>query len=218
MKGLTLNTKNIFNYVSRMDSIKEYSLIGGTALSLQINHRLSEDLDFCKWKLSKFDKPTINISFIEKELNDIGTIYKKNILDFNQVDFIINDVKVSFYANQLYKSPIKNHILLKNNLKVADIESIGIMKLELILRRRTFKDYYDLYSILKEGVLLKNLIEGAVKYSNYNLKSKNILLFISNGSNYIKEKKFTKLSPKYDVDEKIIESFLKNAIIKEFSQ
>ncbi|MDD4116365.1 MAG: nucleotidyl transferase AbiEii/AbiGii toxin family protein, partial [Massilibacteroides sp.] len=33
-----------------MDSIKPYLLVGGTALSLQIENRLSEDLDFMRWQ------------------------------------------------------------------------------------------------------------------------------------------------------------------------
>jgi predicted nucleotidyltransferase component of viral defense system len=38
-----------------------------------------------------------------------------------------------------------------NNLYLADIESIGAMKMEAMLRRAKFRDYYDIYSILKEG-------------------------------------------------------------------
>ena len=45
MNGLTKNTEKIFEAVSLLDCIKEYTLIGGTAISLQICKRLSEDLD-----------------------------------------------------------------------------------------------------------------------------------------------------------------------------
>ena len=216
MKGLTTKTDKIFNTLSKLSSVKEFSLIGGTALSLQINHRLSEDLDFCKWKKHKNDNPTINLSLIENELNSIGTIERKNILDFNQVDYLVNGVKLSFYANKLYQSPVKKYVLVHNNIKTADIESIGIMKLELMLRRSFFKDYYDLYSILQEGVSLKHLVLGAVKYSNHILKSKNILLFITKGANYKKDNNFNDLAPKYEVDEKLISSFIKDTIRKEY--
>lgn len=90
------------------------------------------------------------------------------------------------------------------------------MKLELMLRRNFFKDYYDLYSILREGVSLKRLVHGAGKYSNHILKSKSILLFIINGTNYKKDNNFNDLSPKYEVDEKLISSFIKDTIRKEF--
>ena len=50
MKGLAEKTANIFDGISKMESIKPYTLVGGTALSLQIGARLSEDLDFMKWR------------------------------------------------------------------------------------------------------------------------------------------------------------------------
>ena len=50
MKGLTDKTYQIFESVSKMESIKPYVLVGGTALNLQIGARESEDLDFMRWK------------------------------------------------------------------------------------------------------------------------------------------------------------------------
>jgi len=48
MKGLSQQTEGIFERLSKLECIKNYTLIGGTALALQLGHRLSEDLDFCK--------------------------------------------------------------------------------------------------------------------------------------------------------------------------
>ncbi len=53
MKGLAPHTQQIFEAVSELDSIKSYLLVGGTALTLQINTRQSEDLDFMRWRTSK---------------------------------------------------------------------------------------------------------------------------------------------------------------------
>ena len=52
MKGLAPHTQQIFEAVSKLDCIKPYLLVGGTALSLQIGTRQSEDLD-----LQSFFKP-----------------------------------------------------------------------------------------------------------------------------------------------------------------
>ena len=61
MQGLTEQTNKIFEAVSLLNCIIDYTLIGGSALSLQIGKRLSEDLDFCKWSINlKTDKPTID--------------------------------------------------------------------------------------------------------------------------------------------------------------
>ena len=56
MKGLAPHTQQIFEAVSELDSIKSYLLVGGTALTLQINTRQSEDLDFMRWRTSKTEK------------------------------------------------------------------------------------------------------------------------------------------------------------------
>ena len=61
MQGLAEKTEKLFEKISNLASLKGYTLIGGTALSLQINKRLSEDLDFCKWSTNlKKDKPTVD--------------------------------------------------------------------------------------------------------------------------------------------------------------
>ena len=180
MKGINQQTEKVLRQLSQADWVKKYTLIGGTALSLQINHRISEDLDFCKWKRDKADKPVVEVGEIEPDLQAIG-ISRKNIFDFNQVDYVLqNGVKVSLYANQLYQSPVMSTSLIAGNIKVPDLVSLGAMKLELMLRRATFRDYYDIYAILKEGISLKEMVALAGKYTRHQLKSKNILSFILN--------------------------------------
>ena len=56
MDGLALKTEKLFDSVSKLDCLKPYVLAGGTALSLQLNHRQSEDLDFMKWRTTKSEK------------------------------------------------------------------------------------------------------------------------------------------------------------------
>ena len=56
MKGLAPHTRQVFEAVSKLDCIKPYLLVGGTALSLQIGTRQSEDLDFMKWRTYRDEK------------------------------------------------------------------------------------------------------------------------------------------------------------------
>ena len=70
-----------FEAVSKLDCIKPYLLVGGTALSLQMGTRQSEDLDFMKWRTSKTEKMEVAWYQIEKELAVIGDIQHKDILD-----------------------------------------------------------------------------------------------------------------------------------------
>jgi predicted nucleotidyltransferase component of viral defense system len=216
MKGLTEGAAKTLNGLSGCDFIKNYTFIGGSALAVQIEHRLSEDLDFCKWKVHEQDKPTVDLAEIETDLAQFGII-SKNIYGFNQVDYVLESgVKISFYANQLYKSPVTKTINIIGYVFAPFIETLGVMKLELMIRRASFRDYYDIYSILKEGASIEQMVYGACKYSNNTLKSKDILAFISNGENYKKESGFERLNPKYQVNEKDIEKYIKSLIEKEF--
>lgn len=217
MKGLAKNTEEIFEAVSLLNCIKDYTLIGGTAIALQIGKRSSEDLDFCKWSTNlKKDKPTVDWPQIKKELETIGKIDKLDVLGFDQVNFVVNNVKISFLTKQKNLSPVNALVPILNNIKAADLVSLGSMKVELVLRRSNFRDYYDIYSLLMEGHPLKRMVEGAVKYSNHTLKTRDALSFLSNGSNYKKGKDFDLLNPVYGITNKEIENLIKSTIKKEY--
>jgi hypothetical protein len=217
MQGLAKNMEKIFESVSLLNCLKGYTLIGGTALSLQINRRLSEDLDFCKWSTNlRTDKPTVDWPQIEKELKTIGNIDSRNILGFDQVDFIVNGVKISFLAKQDNLSPVKSPVSILNNIKAADLDSIGAMKVEVILRRIEWRDYYDIYSILKEGISLKSIVTCASNYSNHKLKTRDALNFLMNGKNYKKDQNFHLLKPAYDIDSRVIEELIITKMKQEY--
>ena len=80
MKGLTPATFSVFNKISRLKCIKPYVLVGGTALSLQLATRLSEDLDFMSWRTHKNEKREVDWPAIQKELATIGNIESFEIL------------------------------------------------------------------------------------------------------------------------------------------
>ena len=131
MIGLAPHTGKIIDMVAQLDCIRPYWLVGGTALSLQLHTRQSEDLDFQKWRTSKNEKMEVKWDVIEKELSTIGEIESRDIYDFDHVEFRVAGVKFSFYACDKY-SPIKNEIIYQGNIKLADILAIGAMKMEVI--------------------------------------------------------------------------------------
>lgn len=81
MKGLATRTGEIFEAVSRLECVKSYILVGGTALSLQIGTRQSEDLDFMRWRTNKSEKMEVAWYQIEKQLATIGEKVYKVVFD-----------------------------------------------------------------------------------------------------------------------------------------
>ena len=216
MKGLSKDTEKVFQNIKGLDIFKDYMLIGGTALSLQIHHRLSEDLDFCKWQ---DDPKIIDIEIpwpkIEKLLKPFGSI-KTEILSLEQTNFTLNDVKISFYSNDHARSSEIETKTSYEQIRLADIFSLGAMKLEVMSRRREFRDYYDVYSILMEGISVKDIVDRCGKYSRHRMKSKMILGILSNGSLFKQEENFELLEPKYQVTSEDIEVYMREQIRKEY--
>lgn len=208
MKGLAPNVSKIFNSVSQLACIKPFVLVGGTALSLQLGTRLSEDLDFMRWKTDKNDRLEIDWPEIKKELETIGRIERVDVLGFDHVLFVVDGVKLSFYAAPRKRISTMHEIVIQNNLKAADVVSIGAMKMEMMSRRCRFRDYYDIYSVLKDGAHFDELITTALLHSGGMLKEKNLLAILSNGERFYKEAKFKQLAPIYNVTAADIQKYI----------
>lgn len=213
MPSLAPQTTAIFDAVTSLECIRPYVLVGGTALSLQLETRLSEDLDFMSWRKSREEKREVDWPKIKKELSTIGTVENCDILDIDHVEFIVEGVKVSFYANP-NRSPLKQAIAYRNNLCLADPLSIGAMKMEVMLRRSKFRDYYDIYSLIEAGVDLKEMIDLALRYSGHRLKSKNLIAMLTRSERFIPDADFAMLQPKYDISPDQIEARIKQELLK----
>ena len=214
MNGLAPHTSELFERISLLECIKPFVLVGGTALSLQLNLRQSEDLDLMRWKQSPKDKLDVGISTIKHELETVGHIDAMDIGDFNFVEFVVEGVKLSFYAAPRKQITSMQVIRYLNNLQLADIKSIGAMKMEAMLRRSKFRDYYDIYSILKQGVDFNEMIELALEHSGYLLKRKNLLAMLTNGERFRKDKAFLSLNPVYDVSAYDIQEYIKAKLLE----
>ncbi len=206
-QGLTSKIDAIIEKVAQLECIKPYVLCGGTALAMQIGHRKSEDLDFMMWRISKNEKPEVKWNIIEKELNEkIGEIENFNMLGFDQVEFLVKGVKFSFFVSDNL-SPVSSTIDYLGNIKLANIEDIMAMKMEVMLRRMKFRDYYDIYSIIKEGYSIHKGIEKALSYSRHRLSSKNIFAMLLSGQ-FIPDGNFETLEPKYNITKEQIREYI----------
>ena len=209
-EALVEKTLKVIEAISNMEFVKSYFLVGGTALALQLKHRLSEDLDFMCWKQFKKDKQNIDIEKIKYELSRHFIIDKVDILGNNHIEIYIDGgVKLSFYASDKIKPAIEPiHYL--NNLILADENCIAALKMEVLLRRNEFRDYYDLYCILKDKdeQTTKHIIDNALKYSEHHLKTKNLIGMLTNSERFKHNAAFVQLNPKYSVISKEIELFM----------
>lgn len=88
---------------------------------------------------------------IEAELTSAYGKVISNPIDFNQADFIAKDVKFQFFNEVGYKLPTNQTINGDGNLRIAPVDLIAAMKVKTMFQRTTFRDYFDVYVIVKEG-------------------------------------------------------------------
>ena len=150
-------TAFILKQLSKEKFMSRFTLVGGTALALQLGHRQSEDLDF------SFDGETIDGTgirrFIARVFPDYRLIREEK---FYQLDFVINSVKLTFFSTGavLIPFPVKSHSMQSGFLNLADVPVISVLKMATISQRCTIRDYYDLYYISKHVLSLAEIFRN----------------------------------------------------------
>ena len=212
-QSLAPQTGRLIEAVSQLECIKPFVLVGGTALSIQLKTRQSEDLDFMRWQQGKNDTLDIGWPSLQRDLETVGEVQVVQVAGFDQVLFVVDGVKISFYAAPRKRIATMREIPYMNNIRLADVESIGVMKMEAMMRRSKFRDYYDIYSILRSGVDIHKLIPLALEHSSHRLKTKGLMAMLTNGDLFRKDEHFQQLQPLYDVSARDIEEYIKGLLV-----
>jgi hypothetical protein len=140
-------TLAILKQLMSIPTLQQFNLVGGTALSLQIGHRISIDLDL-------FSNQDFNNSAIIQTLEPLGEL---TVLVDNPpfLQMRLNDIKLDFLK---YPYPFIQNYTEIEGVRLVSIENIGTMKLNAVARRGAKKDFFDLYFML-ERYTLAQLIE-----------------------------------------------------------
>lgn len=152
-------TRDLLVAIQSLPELSETRLVGGTALALQLGHRISIDLDiFGKWDYS------INLVDL---FSEIGTVEKVNATPNGRMAFFyINGIKVDCVSYDKYRwlsPPIE-----ENGIRLADIKDIGAMKINAIINRGTRKDFIDLARLLEDYTLNEIVMWYQEKYPDAN--------------------------------------------------
>lgn len=135
-----------------------FFLVGGTALALQIDHRLSIDLDF--FSIQQFDNQQVEAHLSEQ----YG--FHTDYVASNTLKGFVQNVKVDFLTHAY---PLVRPLVQAEGLSLAALEDIGAMKLNAIAHNgNRQKDFYDLYFLLEHHSLQDFLLAYQTKYSNSN--------------------------------------------------
>lgn len=179
-------TKRLLDAISSLPAIGQFTLIGGTALALSWGHRRSEDLDFaipgsklprdaCRTILDSLEARDWLISDIS---SDMARIYAENdgddLADTRQ-DWLCRHgetttgVKLTFFADYPPKrhQPYSHEPMHLGCVKVMPPDGIFALKSQLILRRTTSRDLFDLCSFLERGKTVDEILAAAKQENPY---------------------------------------------------
>jgi len=133
---------------------RNYYLAGGTAIALNIGHRKSIDFDL-------FTDSPLNKKKISNEIEKLNFEVQPLFFDVDQQHFLINDVKFTFLN---YPYPIEHTNLFSDVISLPSLLDLAAMKAFALGRRSKWKDYVDLYFILKEYYTMAEIIARAKFY------------------------------------------------------
>ncbi|MBU4487796.1 MAG: nucleotidyl transferase AbiEii/AbiGii toxin family protein [Candidatus Omnitrophica bacterium] len=159
------NTKAILALLEKTKIIRNTYLAGGTALALQLGHRLSYDLDF--FTPIEFDEQML-LPEIEK-ISD----FKLEKISWRTILGKFSDVRFSIFY---YNYPTLYAPKKFGKINVSDVRDIAGMKIAAIASRGTKRDFVDLYFICKETAPLDKVIRlYERKYKNLTTTAMHIM-------------------------------------------
>lgn len=134
-------TFSLLKRLMELPSLKQFSLVGGTALALRYGHRSSLDLDL--FFHEKFNQPQV-VEDLKAEFKD-NFVYKQQHTHFGIFCFI-NEVKVDFV--HFPHLPIKPFETI-SQIRFYSLADIAAMKIQAVLGRAKKKDFFDLHELLQ---------------------------------------------------------------------
>lgn len=144
---------------------ESFYLAGGTALALQMGHRLSVDLDFFVQK--KFA--------VKKLLRNLSRIGRVDVMledhDSLCVEFAGAKLSFLYYPYQLL-FPL---VMWRGYGELADVRDVACMKIDAIASRGTKRDFVDLYYLLKQYSLPEILELFEKKYDGIHYNTPHIM-------------------------------------------
>lgn len=150
---LTEGQVELLKYIEEFH--RKYYLVGGTAIAFHLGHRRSLDFDlFCQTDLIKHQ--------IRNKLIKIPLKQIKLFEDTDQLHLLINGIKVTFFS---FPYPILHPQKAGKYLSIPTLLTLASMKAFALGRRAKWKDYVDLYFIIRDHYSIDEISNEA--YNNF---------------------------------------------------
>ena len=157
-----------------MPQLNDFCLVGGTALSLKLGHRISIDLDL--FQTTEIEAERL-IKLLQQEFE---SDFEYENLKINYAVFCkINKVKVDLVQ---YSHPLIDAIEVVDGIRLYSNKDIAAMKINAILGRGVKKDFWDLFELLKLYSL-----NDIINFYNQKYPNQQLLISIPNALTYFED-------------------------------
>ena len=126
---------------------RSFYLVGETAIALHLGHRRSIDFDL--FTPSNLVKHRIKSKLLQIPFKQVP-IFE----DHDQLHLQINNVKVTFFN---YPYPVSHQINVGSVITMPGLLSLASMKAFALGRRAKWKDYVDLYFLLRDHFTIRDI-------------------------------------------------------------
>ena len=151
-------TLRLIQQLQAIPELHEFYLVGGTALSLQLGHRNSIDIDF--FSKNEFEADYI-INLLEPEFKITSTLSRKGTLLA-----VINKIKTDFIRHNY---PILKPPITEEGITFFSKEDIAAMKFHAIIQSgKRLKDFIDIYFLLQHFSMKQMISFFSSKYTYSN--------------------------------------------------
>ena len=128
-------------------ALSDFRLVGGTALSLHLGHRMSVDIDLftdAPYRSVDFDAIESylksHFGFVNGSFGGMAGIGKSYMIGRD----VKNLIKVDIYYSM---DPFFQDLIEKDGVRIATIEEIIAMKIDIVQRGGRKKDFWDLHEL-----------------------------------------------------------------------
>lgn len=176
---------------------KDFGLVGGTAVAFQIGHRRSIDFDL-------FSEKKIGNKALLNKIEKFEKPDKVIVSKLGELTLLIKTVKFTWFR---YPYKIDYTETADGIIKMPNLLTLGAMNAYALAQRSKWKDYVDLYFIIKDHHTVSNIAAQAKKFfgGEFNEKLFRTQLGYFNDMNYAEKVEFC---PGFEVGDEAVKKAL----------
>jgi Nucleotidyl transferase AbiEii toxin, Type IV TA system len=128
-------------------------MVGGTTIALHIGHRLSIDFDLFK------NKPIRPKKILDMfDASDLA--YQVTLNMYCQLNLICRNVKFAFFE---FSHDIPHDVWVDKHIRIPNLLDLAAMKAFALGHRSKWKDYVDLFFILRDHYSIEQIITRSIE-------------------------------------------------------